>query len=123
MYSLSISFGPNGITWALLFKEEEKAGAIFNAYVSAKVEGSCTGPLIGSDDYGQSFAIPIDEISGMLLEDLPAVETARIQRSLIDERCKAKFIKAATDDPTIKAAMRLQGPSVLTPMGGGRFGS
>jgi hypothetical protein len=60
-------------------------------------------------------------IHGVLLEDLDLVETARIQRSLADERTKAKFIQAATNDPTIKAAMRPAGPGVLTPMGqGGR---
>lgn len=120
MYSLSIHFGSNSIVWALLFKEEEKAGAIYNAYMDFKVSEATSGMLIGSDDFGQSFAIPMEEVRGILLENLDLLETARIQRSLADERTKAKFIKAATDDPIIKAAIRPQGPGVLTPMGGFR---
>jgi hypothetical protein len=117
MYSLSISFGPTGTVWQFLFKEKEAAQGAHKS-ISENIKAGLMAQI--QDDYGQIATF--GNIHGYLLEDLPAVETARIQRSLIDERCKAKFIKAATDDPTIKAAMRPQGPSVLTPMGGGRFG-
>jgi hypothetical protein len=118
MYSLSIHFGPNNVVWALLFKEKENAGKVYNAFVDAYAEVSGKTILLGVDDFGQSFAIPSEQINGVLLEDLDLVETARIQRSLADERTKAKFIQAATNDPTIKAAMRPQGTPVLTPQGG-----
>ncbi len=114
MYSLSIHFGPNAIVWALLFKEEEKAGMLYNAYVEFKVGGNEAGILIGADDFGQSFAIPFNEISVMLLEDLDQIEEARIQRSLADERCKAKFMQRAKSDPTIRQAMG-QGPGIVSP--------
>lgn len=120
MYSLSISFGPTGTVWQFLFKEEKMAGDAYNAYVGFKAGEAVSDMLIGTDSYGQSFAISMEDIRGVLIEDLALVETARIQRALIDERVKAKFIKAATDDPIIKAAMRPQGPGVLTPMGGFR---
>ncbi len=114
MYSLSIHFGSNAIVWALLFKEEEKAGSLYNAYVDARMNRAENNLLIGSDDFGQSFAIPIDEISGILLEDLDQIEEARIQRSLADERCKAKFMARAKSDPTIRQAMG-QGPGIVSP--------
>src|SRR6266851_2653181 len=63
MYSLSIHFGPNSIVWALLFKEEEKASMLYNAYVEFKVGGNEAGILIGADDFGQSFAIPFNAVS------------------------------------------------------------
>ena len=120
MYSLTIHFGPNAICWALLFKEEEKAGLIYNAFVDAQTSPTEKIVLIGSDDFGQSFAIPAAQISGVLLEDLDAVEHARIQRSLAEERCKVKLMAAAQSDPVIGAAIRQQRSNspVLTPMGG-----
>jgi hypothetical protein len=118
MYSLSIHFGPASLVWALLFKEEEKAGVVYNAYVDAKMSGAQETVLLGADDFGQSFAIPCNEISGILLEDLDQIEEARIQRSLADERCKAKFMVRAKSDPVIRQAMGQGGPSVLTPFPG-----
>lgn len=121
MYSLTIHFGPNAMTWALLFKEEEKAGEVYNAYMDHQVSGTERGMLIGSDAFGQTFAIPMEEIRGMLIEDLDLVERARIERSLAEERCKVKLMDAAKADPTIGAAIRRQqGAPVLTPMGGFR---
>jgi hypothetical protein len=121
MYSLTIHFGPNAVCWALLFKDEEKAGQTYNAFVDARRAPAEKTVLIGSDDFGQSFAIPADEISGVLLEDLEQVEAARIQRSLAEERCKVKLMEAARSDPVIGAAIRQQrGAPVLTPMGGFR---
>ncbi len=116
MYSLSIHFGSNAIVWALLFKEETNAGTVYNAYVDFKLTTGSdeNGILIGRDDFGQSFAIPMNEISGILLEDLDQIEEARIQRSLADERCKAKFMARAKSDPTIRQAMG-QGPGIVSP--------
>ncbi len=111
MYSLSIHFGPSNIVWALLFKEEERPGAIYNAYVASYDENTV---LIGTDDFGQSFAISCKDISGILLENLDQIEEARIQRSLADERCKAKFMARAKSDPVIRTAMG-QGPGIVSP--------
>lgn len=115
MFSLTINFGPSGSAWALLFKTEEKAGEAYNAYVDYKVTPTrASDTLIGSDDFGQSYAIPFEDIHGMMLEDLDLVEGARIARSLVEERVKAKFIEAAKSDPTLRQAMQ-QRPGVLTP--------
>jgi hypothetical protein len=121
MFSLSISFGPTGTVWAFLFKEEKDAGEVYNAYMDFKGSRAEGGVLIGHDDYGQTFSFPFEEIRGVLLEDLEQIEAARIQRALIDEHVKAKFIAAAKSDPVIMAAARGQGPGVITPMGNRGF--
>jgi hypothetical protein len=115
MYSLTIHFGPNAMCWALLFKEEAKAGEAYNAYVSWKMNGASDGALIGSDDFGQSYAIPFSEIHGVLLEDLDLVEEARIQRSLYNARGEVKARQRAATDAVIRQGMGNQGASVLTP--------
>jgi hypothetical protein len=115
MYSLTICFGPAATSWMYLFKEEEKASVLYNAYVEHKMNHAEGGVLIGSDDFGQSFAMPFDEIRGVMLEDLDLTEQARIERSMVDARAQTKFNQRAKNDPTIRAAM--QGPSVISPMG------
>jgi hypothetical protein len=115
MYSLTICFGPAATSWMYLFKEEAKAGEAYNAYVDHKMNHAKGGCLIGSDDFGQAYAIPFDEIRGMMLEDLDLTEQARIERSMVDARAQTKFNVRAKSDPTIQAAMR--GPSVISPMG------
>jgi hypothetical protein len=114
MYSLTIHFGPNAMVWAFLFKEKPN-------YESLKSEMH-SGPACFSvtDDFGQNGYFRSKEVHGMLLEDLDLVETARIQRSLAEERCKVKLMNAARSDPVISEAIRKQqqGPAVLTPMGG-----
>lgn len=121
MFNLTICFGPTGGTaWALLFKTEERAGEVYNAFVSGSLNAvACPDVLVGSDDFGQSYAIPFDEIHGMMLEDLELVEQAHVLRGVAAERVKAKFVTAATSDPTIRAAQRQQGQTpVLTPFRG-----
>jgi hypothetical protein len=117
MYSLTIHFGPSSMVWALLFKEEKKAGELYDSYVNHVLVPAEGGVLIGNDDFGQSFAIPFYEIRGVILEDLEQVEAARIQRSLAEERCKVKLMQAAKSDPVISRAIQDQqrGPSVITP--------
>lgn len=113
MYSLTIHFGPNAMVWSLLFKEEEKAAAIYNAYMDYMVSEAESGMLIGADDFGQSFAIPMQEISGVMLEDLALVQEARIFRSLDNARGEIKAKQRAATDPVIRTAG--QGPAVLQP--------
>lgn len=119
MYSLTIHFGPSMMVWALLFKTEAKAAEAYNAYIDFRTADGKNDTLIGSDDFGQAYAIPMNKIHGMMLEDLDLIETARIQRALAEERCKVKLMTAARSDPVIGPAARGQSPGVLTPMGGG----
>jgi len=113
MYSLSIHFGPNAMVWALLFKEEEKAEKIFGAYVDFKATSAVDGIFLGADDFGQTFAIPFSEISGIMAEDLDLVEEARILRSLANARGEVKARTRAMSDPVLRGAQ--QGPGVITP--------
>lgn len=113
MYSLTIHFGPNAMVWSLLFKEEEKAAAIFNAYMNFEISENTKGMLIGSDDFGQSFAMPIDQVAGMMIEDMEQVMEARIFRSLDNARGEIKAKQRAATDPVIRSAQ--QGPSVIAP--------
>ena len=119
MYSLTIHFGPSAMVWQFLFKEEKKPGEAYNAFVTTQVEGGKGGVLIGSDDFGQSYAIPFNEISGMLIEDLDLVEEAQIQRSLVNARAQAKLNSRASQDPTLRAAQAMRGPAMIQPMGRG----
>jgi hypothetical protein len=111
MYSLTINFGPNGSAWAFLFKDKEKATAAFELAMMNQQQSS---DVAMTDDFGQTAIIVGDDIHGACLEDLDQVESARIYRSLAEERIKAKFIEAAKNDPVLRHAMQ-QRPSVLTP--------
>lgn len=113
MYSLTIHFGPNAMVWALLFKEEEKAGAIYNSYMDFQVSEAEYGMLIGADDFGQSFAIPMNQINGIMLENMDLVMEARIHRSLDNARGEIKAKQRAMTDPVIRAAQN--GPGVIAP--------
>ncbi len=103
------------MVWALLFKEEAKAGEAYNAYVDYKMNRAENGILIGSDDFGQSFAIPFDEISGVLLENLELTDEAKILRSLANARNEVKARQRASTDSVIRAGMNNAGTGVLTP--------
>jgi hypothetical protein len=119
MYSLTIHFGPNAMTWAFLFKEKERAA---DAYAKTmKLTDGADSTLRLEDDFGQMAHIAGHQFHGCLLEDLDLVERARIERSLAEERCKVKLMAAAKSDPVIgEAIRRQQGAPVLTPMGGFR---
>ena len=119
MFNVSISHGPVGTVWALLFKTEEKASEPYIAFVDHGLNRADVGVLIGTDDFGQSYAIPFSEIHAVLVESLDQIEQARIQRALADERVKAKFMVAAKSDPVIRQAIQGQQAPIMTPFGRG----
>jgi hypothetical protein len=114
MFSLSISFGPTGMVWAFLFKEEKNAK---ECELNAKNLWADQDGFNIVDDFGQNAAFKSKDVHAILLENLDLIEAARIQRSLADERCKAKFLQAARSDSTIRAGMGNQMP-IMQPMGG-----
>ncbi len=118
MHSLTISFGTAGTLWILLFKEEEKAKAVYNDYVTSKVDGALDGALIAADDFGQAIAMPISKINGMLIDDMDLSQQAYIERGLHNARVQAKAQQRAAGDPTLRAAAMTQGPAALSPFGG-----
>ena len=119
MFNVSISFGPIGTVLSFLFKEEAKASEPYSAYVNYKMNGAEGGVLIGSDDFGQTYAIDFEGIHAVFVEDLDQIEQARIQRALADERVKAKFMQAAKTDPVIRQAIQGQQAPIMTPFGRG----
>jgi hypothetical protein len=112
MYSLTIHFGPNAMSWALLFKDKERAFSYYSAYETAKGR-NLPGRYILEDDFGQHLSLELNSVHGILLEDLDLVEEARILRSLANARGEVKARQRAATDPTIRQAQ--QGPSVLQP--------
>ena len=112
MYSLTICFGPAGTTWVFLFKDRTAATSATIPVVN--------DALFVKDDFGQEAKFEESDVHGWVIEDLDQTESARIQRSLAEERIKVKLMDAAKSDPVIGAALRRQqGAPVLTPMGGG----
>jgi len=107
MYSLSISFGPAGTIWGLLYKTEEAAN---DAYTVAVPCGE--GPDITKldDDFGQRFAAPRCDIHGVMLEDLTESQIGMIERSLHNKRGEVKANQRAAADPAIKTAMMSRTP-------------
>jgi len=108
MYLLTIVFGRSATAWALLFKTEEGAKPLFNAYVEYRMNAGYAGAFMGSDDFGQAFAINFDEIIGIMLEDLGQTETAQVLRRVATERVNAKALGAMKADPTIRQAINAQ---------------
>jgi len=121
MHSLTIWFGPAAVFCQLLFKTEEKAALAYNAYVDFNVSDGISGSLIGSDDFGQSFAFDLKAVSGVLLEDLDQSQLGQIERGLHNARSQAKAQTRAMSDPALKASMMAQGPAVHSPFPNGRF--
>lgn len=123
MHSLTIWFGPAAAFCQLLFKTEEKATLAYNAYVDFNLSEGTSGSLIGSDDFGQSFAFDLKTVSGILLEDLDQSQLGQIERGLHQARSQAKAQVRGMEDPVIKESLRKQqmGPAVMSPIPGGRF--
>jgi hypothetical protein len=111
MYSLTIHFGPNAVSWQFLFKEKEKAEA---AELKAKAWVADFPYFTIEDDFGQSGNFTHTTVHGVLLEDMDLVEEARIYRSLANARGEVKARKRAATDPVIREGMNA-GPSVLQP--------
>jgi hypothetical protein len=112
MYSLTICFGSAATSWAFMFKEKINGES---AYVTATTTSAPVFHI--EDDFGQQGFFILNNVNGVMLEDLDFTEQARIERSMVDARAQTKFNMRAKSDPTIQAAMR--GPSVISPMGRG----
>jgi|SRR5215472_13016664 len=115
MFSLTIVFGPSPVPWTLLFKTEE-------AFNSARSAYQLSGPgsmLVLKDDYSQEAIVRVDDIHGVMFEDLNKSKMAQIDRGLHQMRTQIDANNAAKADPALMAAMRMNqaGPSVITPFG------
>jgi hypothetical protein len=107
MFSLAISFGPQGQIWSLLFKEEASAKAACVAIGDIDSSSTIT------DDFGQRIFITPGQIHGLLVQDLDQMIESRIQHSLNDAKAQARYNARIKTDPEIRALQN--GPAVLTP--------
>jgi hypothetical protein len=119
MYNLTIHFGPNAVAWSFLFKDENKAQSAFTNVSSVMGPSQLTTDF--EDDYGQKVTIFGQAIHGVLLENTELGTEARILRGLEQAKGQARATKRASSDPELQAAMRGQGPSVITPFANGGF--
>lgn len=145
MFSLTICFGPSAAMWVLMFKTEEGARAaeqalypkplVFSedaaspdelkeakAYPAVMTQSEMSklrGSVNVTDDFGQSAHIDLEQLHGVMLEDMEQSKLAHIERALHQGRTQAKAQEMAADDAVLKAARFRQGSTpVLTPMGG-----
>jgi hypothetical protein len=109
MFSLAISFGPQGQIWSLLFKEKQKPSE-WQAAISNR-----TAPpvVVIDDDFGQSVSVVVESVHGVLMQDLDQMIESRIQHSLNDAKAQARYNARIKTDPEIRALQN--GPAVLTP--------
>ena len=119
MWNLTICFGPTGTVWAFLFKEKESAQSIFDIMTAPCPDDRTRDhvSLTFQDDFGQHAHFMLGDVVGVLLEDLEAIEQARIERAIADEHVKAKFLARAKTDPVIRQAMQGQQSPIMSPMG------
>ena len=112
MFCVNIAMG--NASWRLLFKDEEKARAVFD---SLKPQPLSTKTVRAEDDYGQLCEITIESIHGLMFEDLEKAKMANVELFLHQQRVQAMATKAAQSDPGLRAASMMNGPRVLDPMG------
>ena len=112
MYSLTICFESNAITWGFLFKDVGKANEAITTAAQAVIGGN---PFSITDEFGQTASFTAGAVVGTLLEDLDLTDEAKIIRSLANARNEVKARARAATDPTIRAGMNQQGPSVISP--------
>lgn len=123
MFSLSISFGPIGTTWRLLYKTEEKAFEHFafaNSPKDKTVDFNGDERIRLEDDFGQIASFKRDALHGIMLENLDQSKLGNIEMALHNAHVQAEGQSRAENDPALRS--RVRGPSVISPIGGnGRF--
>lgn len=119
MHSLSITFGPTGTTWRLLFKSQDSADAAVN-FLSIDTGGVLARVSI-TDDFGQKACFEGRSIHGWMLENLDESKVAMIELNLHNSRTQASMQQRVDADPTLRAAAASRGPGLISPMGNGRM--
>lgn len=109
MFALTISFGPQGTMWRLLYKTEETAQ---RAYA---VTERVPNPYL-EDDFGQKLHVH-GQVHGIMLEDMEQSKLANIEMALHNARTQAGAQTRAANDPILKSAQMTRGPAMLSPMG------
>jgi len=119
MYNLTIHFGPNAVAWSFLFKDGDKARARMRSFLEFKDPVVDRTALI-EDDYGQIAYIAINQIHGVLLEDMELGQESRIIRGIDQARGQLRANKRATNDPEIQQLQRdNRSPNIISPFPNG----
>jgi hypothetical protein len=119
MHSLTISFGPTGTMWQLMFKTEEAAQVAFDILSTDEKNQDLYNPATVRtrvrliDDFGQKLILTLQEIHGYVLEDMDISAGAHIERALHQTRMQGKAQRLAEADASIRQAGR--GPAILSP--------
>jgi hypothetical protein len=137
MHSLTIAFGEGQIMcWRLMFTSEEnalRAWSIFNGaptqlpLAPVKLDTSDAARSMEwhrnptpsqdvatiTDDYGQTCAVKLSDIKGLMLEDMDRSQLGDIEMRLHGARTQAKAQTRAQSDPS------LRGGGVVQPFNGG----
>ena len=118
MFQITITFGSVGTQWALLFREESLARAVWQ-----KLSLDGTPQICIDDDFGQSVQIKRAIISGIMFEELEKSQLAHIEIGLHRARVQARAQQMAASDPVLRTAQQFgpRGPAVMTPFEGSRF--
>lgn len=108
MFNLSISFGPAGGMFVLVFKTAEAAEA---AYAKVRNPGVIApGAVVEiSDNFGHNVRIALSQIHGAMIEDVDAALKLRADRWVAEQKAQAKAMQSVQNDPQMKA-MAMLGP-------------
>jgi hypothetical protein len=113
MFAVNLALGNS--VWRLLYKDEEKAQA------AMEMTSTRNGSMISlEDDFGQKCYFPLSELQGSMYEDLDKAKMANVELFLHQQRVQVMATKAAQSDPGLRASSMMNGPAVLSPMGGMR---
>lgn len=116
---------PGPVAWALLFKTEAVATEAFAKLVGPQLSpngGIIEDPTVLIDDeYGHCFLGKLEDVKGVLFEDMTKSKQATIERNLHNLHVQADYTRVVQADPKLKVAAMQQGPAVHSPfMNGGR---
>ena len=112
MHLLTLVFGIASVSW--MFKNEENAEKVFDEIETAR---NLKNTVVFVDDFGQRASIDGGSIIGNMLEDMEKSKLSKVEHALYNTRVQILANKMGQSDPTIMAAMRGQGPAILSPMG------
>lgn len=109
MFSLSVCFGPQGTTWAFMFKTKESLEKAIEKFPH-------TVPAV-ADDFGQIATFEPKSIHSYIIEDMNLSKLAHQERAVHMERMKAAVTQQVQTDPSLRAARNGGGPAIVTPFG------
>lgn len=116
MYSISISFGPVGTTWRLLFKSKENFEEMAAGISDVITKNQFPEHLLElADEYGQKLSVRHEQIHAIMYEDLDQAQLAQVEMTHREARTQNLARQRVEGDPSTRGSVR--GPSVITPMG------